>query len=108
MAGNIAADNKFLPYVDAVLAPETRSLSGLIDTISALRDQALQSMRLRKCQHFCRWTIGHNGERNMLVGFYDGGKYLTSLREWNASEVAMLMDQDVKGVVDWPTSRKKI
>jgi hypothetical protein len=32
--------------------------------------------------------------------FYDCGKYLTSLRKWETSQVTMLMNKNVKGVLD--------
>ena len=36
----------------------------------------------------------------MFIRFYDGGEYFTSFRERKPSQVTMLMNQNVKRVVD--------
>jgi hypothetical protein len=36
----------------------------------------------------------------MFIRFYDGGEDFTPFREWKPSQVAMFMNQNVKGVVD--------
>jgi hypothetical protein len=44
VTGNVPADNEFLPQVDPILAPQARSLAGLVHAVRTLRNRSFQTM----------------------------------------------------------------